>query len=149
MSLINGNRVEEILKDCLFSDPELKRSDDGEIESMKIPADAVKAEGIMNTFMFNRARLEARRDEITEMLMNLPEPFRATKGGGWSFLSACQDRNDEQWTGLHLRMDQLFVLGIAIGRAKFLMPRSMWAAMPGGMPYLVIEDRDPVPAPAG
>ena len=142
MPLINANRVEEILRDCLFTDDEIGHSalsGDG-IEAGRVPADAVPARGIMNNFMFHAGRLDSHRAEIEQMLMNLPESFMRSKGGGMSFLQACQDRADEQWTGLHLRMDQLFVLGIAIGKAEFLMPREMWSILPGGMPYLVVED---------
>jgi len=56
-----------------------------------------------------------------------------------SFLNACQDRNGNQWTDLHQRMEQLFVLGQAAGFVSCLLPRDMWAALPGGMPYYVVS----------
>jgi hypothetical protein len=78
---------------------------------------------------------------IFAMLMELPEEFRESSGGGWSFLQACDDRHGRQWTGLHLRTAQLFVLGQAAGLVECQLPREVWPALPGGMPYYLIKDR--------
>ncbi len=72
------------------------------------------------------------------MLQELPDDLQSDKGGGMSFLNDCNDKNGHQWTGLHLRMGQLFQLGIGLKIAKWQMPRAMWAAFPGGMPYVVV-----------
>jgi hypothetical protein len=138
--MIDPNRVTELLKDCLFTDEETKHSNEDGVESYEIPANGVPVQGIMNRFIFNKDRLEQHRAEITDMLLQLPDDFMKSKGGGMSFLQACVDKNGEQWTGLHLVMDQLLTLGQAIGRAKCLFPREMWSIMPGGMPYYVIFD---------
>jgi len=37
-------------------------------------------------------------------------------------------------------MEKLFLLGLAIEKVKCLMPREVWPALPGGMPYYVIND---------
>lgn len=73
------------------------------------------------------------------MLDKLPEQFHEATGGGWSFLNACNDRHGNQWTGLHQRMEQLFQLGIALGRVSYCLPREFWSAMPGGVPYIVVK----------
>lgn len=138
--LINANRVPEIFLDCLFVDGEVTTFRGASISGGAVPADAIPVSGIMGNYMFNPVRVETHRDEITSMLLNLPEPFMKSKGGGWSFLNACQDRNHEQWTGLHQTMDQLFTLGQAIGRVSNLLPREMWSALPGGMPYYMVND---------
>ena len=72
------------------------------------------------------------------MLENLPLDFQENSGGGMSFLKACDDQEGNQWTGLHRRMEELFVLGTGLGKVKCLMPRELWAALPGGMPYYVV-----------
>ena len=77
--------------------------------------------------------------EIESMLAQLPNEFQRTGGGGWSFLNACMDKDGGQWTGMHLTVDKLFMLGIAAGKAKWLMPRDMWPALPGGMPYIIVN----------
>lgn len=56
-----------------------------------------------------------------------------------SFLSACNDKHGKQWADLHLRMEQLFQLGLAIGKAECVFSRDMWEILPGGMPYYVIN----------
>lgn len=124
--VLDPQRVEEIFLDCLFRD--------GEDTSTH-----VKAEGIMATIGFNPERLEGHRQEIEAMLAELPDDFRESGGGGMSFLNACMDRHGNQWTGLHQTMDQLFTLGIGLDKASFLLPREMWGALPGGMPYLVVK----------
>ncbi len=54
-------------------------------------------------------------------------------------LSARNQENGEQWTGLHQRMEELFSLAIGLQLAKWSMPRAMWDALPSGMPYVVID----------
>ena len=98
----------------------------------------VVVEGITCTVGFNPTRLEKYKEQIQEMLKDLPTEFQKNSGGGMSFLNACNDKNGEQWTGVHQRMEQLFQLGIAIGKIKLLMPREFWSILPGGMPYYVI-----------
>ncbi len=124
MKLTPGN-VESIFKDCLFQDG----------EDTSNPA---IAEGITATFGFHRDRLGSHQNDISNMLSQLPKEFQEDSGGGMSFLNACNDVNGELWTGLHSIMEQLFSLGQACEKVKCLMPRDMWKALPGGMPYYVV-----------
>lgn len=102
------------------------------------PAKMVRVEGIKEV-QFHTDRLKNLEAEIIAMLNELPDKFKKSSGGGWSFLEACNDKHGEQWTGLHQHMEQLFLLGIGIGKVKSLFPRDFWPALPGGMPYYVIE----------
>jgi len=61
-------------------------------------------------------------------------------GGGWSFLQLCEDDHGEQWTGLHKVMDELLMLAIATKHARILLPRELWSALPGGMPYIMFSN---------
>lgn len=97
-----------------------------------------KVMGVAHKFSFDSKMLNENQDEINDMLRQLPENFMEGSGGGWSFLMACNDKNGEQWTGLHLRMEQLFAMGEAIGKVKSLLPRELWKALPGGVPYYVV-----------
>lgn len=97
-----------------------------------------KVVGIVHEFVFDSNKLDENSDKINDMLRQLPENFMEGSGGGWSFLMACNDKNGEQWTGLHLRMEQLFALGEAIGKVESLFPRNMWKVLPGGVPYCVV-----------
>lgn len=126
--VLNGERVESVLKACLHDDDD--------------PQDVVViGEGIVESFGFRPDRLAENRDAIREMLAELPDTFRVGPGGGggWSFLNACDDRHGEQWTGFHRTMNMLFCLGLAAGFVKCVLPREMWAALPGGMPYYQID----------
>jgi hypothetical protein len=123
--LIDPNRVEEILKDCLFRDDE-------EIEHHLL------VDGILNPFAFSPERIDEHYPEITKFLDSLPEAFQEKTGGGWSFLNAFTDKDGNQWTGLHRTMDFLFCLGMAAGRVKSCVPRELWTILPGGMPYYVV-----------
>jgi hypothetical protein len=127
VSILTADRVTKILRDCLFCDDEPTEG-------------AVVAEGILRPFGFHPGRLAGHRAEIGRMLRELPGQFMESQGGGWSFLNACMDRHGVQWTGMHQAMDELFVLGIATGQAAYLLPRDMWSAFPGGMPYVVVHD---------
>lgn len=126
---LTADRVNEVFTDCLLEDA----------------TDTVEVEGIVHPVVFSRAKLDKYRTEIGEMLVELPLPFQpvaAGGGGGWSFLNACQDRDDNQWTGLHWTMEMLFQLGIGTDQAKWLMPRDMWSAFPGGMPYVAVFPKE-------
>jgi len=122
---LTAKRVDEVFRDCLFKEDEDKTN-------------YVKAEGIVTNVGFHPDRLSNYKDEIRQMLDELPDTFKEKSGGGWSFLQACEDKHGNQWTGEHRSMEQLFLLGLAIGAVKCLLPRAVWAALPGGMPYYVI-----------
>lgn len=123
--MIDPERVNAIFMDCLFKE--------GEDTSKHI-----KAEGITMNVGFHPERLESHRTEIADMLDELPDEFKESGGGGMSFLNACNDKHGNQWTSLHQRMEQLFQLGIGVGKVKCLMPREMWSVLPGGMPYYAV-----------
>lgn len=133
MTLIDPNRVEEILNNCLHTTTE----EGGE------PTDGhADYEGIVGTYCLHPGRVDDHKLEIGMMLENLPVEFQEKGGGGWSFLNACDDKDGNQWTGLHRTMEHLFILGMAIGRVKPLLPRELWVAFPGGMPYYVVTSGD-------
>ncbi len=131
--ILSAKVVHETLLDCLFPEG------DGDVSIIEVPADSISVDGIMNRFIFRREAVERHRTEIEAMLAELPDNFQKDKGGGWSFLQACMDRQDNQW-GEHRDMAALFALGMAIGRVEYLLPRPMWGALPGGMPYLVVTN---------
>ena len=118
-------RVEEIFLDCLFRD--------GEDTST-----ALMVEGIMSTFGFHPGRLESHKEDVRELLSQLPVEFFPETGGGMSFLNACNTRDGELWTGEHRIMEQLFVLGMALKLVVCLLPREVWPALPGEMPYYMV-----------
>lgn len=130
-SRIDPEVVRVVFMDCLFRDEEAPNGEP--------PEGAVLAEGIMHKAAFHAERLASHRDTVKGWLALLPTEFRKGGGGGWTFLNACNQSNGEQWTGLHQRMDQLFTLGIALGLAKWQLPREMWEALPGGMPYVQVN----------
>ena len=134
-SPLTAERVKTIFHDCIFKTKEIK-----EIGEEAALSSAVKAEGITVNMAFHPGRLERHEAEISQMLDELPDAFKESGGGGMSFLNACDDKHGRQWTGLHQTMEQLFQLGIAIGRVESTLPREMWSALPGGMPYYVIKD---------
>lgn len=127
---IDPEKVNAAFLDSLYRDEEI---------SGGVPDGAVIAEGIMNKVGFHPERLRSHEETVKNWLASLPHQFRKTGGGGWTFLNACNDEDGEQWTGLHQRMDQLFTMGIALGLAKWQLPREMWPVLPGGMPYVSVE----------
>lgn len=143
--MIDPNRVDEVFRDCLFRPGEAPPMIEHYSEA---PEGCVLVVGVRVNCGFHIGRVEQHRAEIASMIEQLPEPFFAEgeKGGGWSFLMGCQLRNGEQWTGLQERVDQLFMLGQAIDRVRCLLPRPLWSALPGGVPYFVIL---PESAPVG
>jgi hypothetical protein len=123
---LTSEAVRDMLTHCVFADDEPQ---DG----------AVVVQGIVTTFGFHPGRIARNADAIGALLADLPDEFQQSKGGGWTFLNACTTRDGEQWTDLHGQMEALFCLGIAAGRARWVMPRDMWDALPGGMPYVAVN----------
>ena len=128
---LTGEAVDKIMKGCLFRDGE--------------PQDHhVEVRGIRATFRYHPVRLFMHTPDIVALLEELPKEFQAGGGGGWSFLNACQDKHGRQWTDLHQTMEALLALGIAAGKARWCLRRDMWDALPGGMPYVVVDTQEPL-----
>lgn len=125
---LTAEAVDAIVEACLFEPGEPRESQ-------------VEVEAVVHTYHFHPGRIAAHTAEISALLAELPVAFRAGEpgGGGWTFLNACDDRHGRQWTGLHIKVEALFALGIAVGKARWLMPREMWDVLPGGMPYVAVE----------
>lgn len=129
MKELTADNVRDIIKDCLFKD---------DIPQDELLSKAVIVDGIMNKWGFVPEKLEAHKQEIIEMLSQLPEQFFEKTGGGWSFLNACVRRDGTHWAE-HPTMDMLFSLGQAIGAVRCALPREMWAVLPGNMPYYSVK----------
>lgn len=130
--IINPEEVNKAFLSCLYEPEEMG-------DSKEPPKDAVIVVGIRERYAFHPKRLEEKRSKVTEWIKALPHKFRINEGGGWSFLNACMQENGFQWTGLHERMEQLFCLAMGLGLAECQIPRHLWPALPGGMPYYGIS----------
>ena len=100
---------------------------------------ALLVEGIVRTFGFSPEKIAAHKEEIRALLADMPDEFHAGKGGGMSFLNLCNDRHGEQWADMHQTMEELVALGVAAGMASYPLPRDMWKALPGGVPYVAFN----------
>ncbi len=126
----HADRVLAMVRDCLYCDAPLT----------VVPEDIVRVDGIVHTFGFNPKFVEANRSKIESLIEEIvPEPFHKDGGGGWTFLSLCNNKRDEQWADDHATVEALYVLAAAIGRARFCMPREWWHALPGGVPYVQFD----------
>lgn len=129
---IDATEVNRVFLDSLFRDY-------GEVTTPGVlPPGTVLVEGVRVRIGFHPQRLESHREQVREWLALLPPQFHKDAGGGWSFLNACLTRDGEQW-GEHWNVEQLLALGIGLNLARWLTPRDMWDALPGGMPYAVID----------
>lgn len=129
MKELTTKNVNEIFFSCLFKEEENKDN-------------PVIAEGIQMKTGFHPGRLEEAKKDIKSMLDQLPDNFKASIGGGWSFLQMCVTKDEVQW-GEHKNMDQLAMLAIAAKLGKWQLSRQLWASLPGGMPYFIILDKEP------
>lgn len=103
--------------------------------------DLLKVEGVAIKVSFDPEKIKEKEKDIISLLNQLPDDFKQSGGGGMSFLNMCTNNKGVMWTGEQLVVDQLFLLGNAIGKCKFLMPRENWNMFIGGMPYIVILDK--------
>lgn len=124
---LTHQRVEEIFMGCLFSDDEDK-------------SNMVVVEGVVMTVGFHPDRLESHRADVIELLSQLPDEFHSSSGGGWTLLNACVTKDGVEWTGDQMTVDNLFILGMGLGVVSCLLPREVWSALPGGVPYYMVID---------
>lgn len=131
---LQASHVEEILKDCLFTDAEMSDPD-------MPPAGAVLVDGLIHNFAFHPDRLESHAREIGDLLACLPTEFQPASvgGGGWTFLNACVDVEGRQW-GEHRDIERLICLGIGTKQAEWQM-KNMASVLPGGVPYFGVKVR--------
>jgi hypothetical protein len=125
--LISAIEVKQIFVSCLFNQNEI-------INGQTIIPPLV-VQGIQAKFGFHPDRIKEAAPIITNYLNQLPADFKS----GASFLNLCMTNSGEQWTGEHSICELLMVMGIAIGKAAYTAPKELWNALPGGMPYVVIN----------
>ena len=124
--MIDAKEVRNIFEDCLFKD--------GESHDQYIVI-----EGITMTIGFHPGRVDQHADDIKNILDNLSDQFKESGGGGYTFLEMPFDKDGNQW-GDQPNAQELYILGYAAGWCDYLMPRYMWAAFPGGVPYIVVHN---------
>ncbi len=116
-------KINKIFRDCLFN----------KIEEV---IDPLMIEGITINVVFNKKKIEDHREEIIDLVDNLHPTFKE----GWTFLNMCLNKDNIQWTGSHNTMQELLLLGLAIEKIEYLLPKEMWSILPGGMPYIKIRE---------
>lgn len=125
LSLTTKN-VSGIFHDCLFRD--------GEDHS-----NMVVAKGIVINVGFHPERLQSHKEEIIALCNKLY--IRSAKGRQRytaSFMNMCMKEDGDIWTGVQQTMQELLLLGIAVGKMRILQTRDEWASMPGGVPFIEI-----------
>jgi hypothetical protein len=119
---ISESRVEELFLSCLTGGDNY-----------------IKLEGILADFGLDKDVLEANREEITDLVKKLPGPFRASEGGGWTFLKGYRDYNGVIWTEKPAHIEQIMLLGMGIGLIEYCLPRDLWSLLPQKVPYFRIK----------
>lgn len=101
-----------------------------------------RVEMVDYVFGVDMVKLKKHRQDVKDMLSQLPKEFFPVEnggGGGWSFLQAYDHTDDVQWTDVHLTMEALLIMGMALDMVKFMMPREMWWLFPGNIPYIIVD----------
>lgn len=133
-------RVDALVKLCLYG---MTYGDEVTIgataESFEAMPDAKLVRAVINTFGFSSSALEKHKEAIMKELAGMQDVFFETPGGGMSMLQMVMDLNGEHWAE-HRNAEALIALGIGIGMVSFPIPREIWRALPGSMPYIMIKD---------
>ena len=130
--MLDAKRVREIVMDCLFTD-------DSKDEDM-----CISVYGIARCFGFIPEKIENYREEIHGMMKELPDVFwdsndNPNGGGGYTFMNLPFDKNDHQWCE-QPTAELLMALGLATGYMEYMLPREVWIALPGNVPYVIIHE---------
>lgn len=102
--------------------------------------DQVRIDGASMDGRFSRTRLLNHRMRLRTMLVELPDNFLQSGGGGWTMLNGCVDRHQRFWTSDQRTVDRLVILGIGAGVANWTLERNLWDLLPSGMPYFQVLD---------
>jgi hypothetical protein len=130
---LKAENVDKLFRSLLFTKEEVDRC--------TTPPTAIIVEGILAKFGLHPERVKEAEVAISSLLDQLPDEFKFDgETGGSSFLRACFNKNGEQWAD-HRNMEQLFVMGLAIKRVKYYVPRELWGAFPGSMPILMVLEK--------
>lgn len=129
-SVLTNDAVETVVRKVLYKPEELT---DGQA-----PKDAITVDGLVRKFGFHPGRVKEADAEIRALLKELPDNFMKEKGGGWSFVNACFDRENRQWTGDQRVVEALVCLGIAAGAASWQL-KDIAKSLPGGVPYFEVH----------
>lgn len=125
---LTTKNVSGIFHDCLFRV--------GESHS-----NMVVASGILFKVGFHPERLQSHKEEIITLCNKLY--IRSAKGRKRytaSFMNMCMKEDGDIWTGVQKIMEELLLLGIAVGKMRILQTREEWASMPGGVPFIEIYE---------
>jgi hypothetical protein len=128
---LTAQNVNDVFMFCMFKDDEVAK--------VKGPEDFVLGDGVMVRVGFHPERLQQSKENVRELLSHLSSDFMTTEGGGKgsSFLNACMTKTGVQW-GEHKNVDELLMLGLALGFINYCLPREKWNFFPGGMPYFAV-----------
>lgn len=125
---LDSKVVMELGKSCMFSDEDIPK---GGQPPKEYWADG---HGIVHHLIFDKRKIEKHREEIKDLLKELPEAFFDKNGE--CFINMPFDKNKRQW-GEQNHAEMLFSLGVAAGYIWFL-PRELWA-ISYGVPMLGVD----------
>ena len=95
----------------------------------------VRVEGLTNIFHLHPQRLEEQRELIKAIIDELPPIFKE----GYTFLKLCENKDGDQWTGMHKTCQELVVMAVGLGLMSYCLPREVWPVLPGGVPYVIVN----------
>lgn len=124
--------VHDTFMKCLYTEEEVE-------DPSKAPEGAIISEGITLNVGFHPGRIAENKQLIIDMLNELPGKFFMNKGGGYTFTGMNVDRNGNCWANTESTMQELVLLGQAVGAVLCCAPREIWDVLPGGLPYYVID----------
>lgn len=137
---LTSENVESIFHKLFYDKDVFSEDLESNKEKILNNPNTVIVEGItLKNVVFDKTKVEEHKETIRKFLEQIPHQFHQNSGGGWSFLNLCINKDDEQWTGFHSTMEMLTIIGIAAGFVSYTLPRDLWDALPGGMPYITIN----------
>lgn len=133
-------RVDALLKLCLFATVHGEDKVQGlDPDTFVALPDALLTRAVIHAFGFSKTALDKYKEHIMKELAGMQDTFFQTPDGGMSMLAMVYDRNEVHWAE-HRNAEALIALGLGIEMVSFILPREMWNAFPGSMPYIVIND---------
>ena len=121
---LTTENVEAVLNRCLY------------IPGSHPSHEVINIEGFKNDFSFYSQALNQEKENIECLLAQLPSNFKE----GWSFWEMYRTNDGRNWATSFKSMEALMVLGIAINKIRYLLPKDSWWSLPGSAPYVVVNE---------
>ena len=132
---LTPKNVFDLASKCFFDDEVIEKYDGTPPQELW-----AKGGGIVRNLVFDKRKIEEHKNEIKELLLQLPDEFMDKEKQGISFIKMPFKKDGTQW-GEQTHAELLMALGKAAGMVWYT-PRELWALTLGVPIVQVLQENN-------